>query len=89
MFFATGGVFAAWAARVPAFQDELALSPGELALAILGIEGGAVAGLPLGGALATRIGSRRSLRLGFAVYAAGMSPSPPPRASGGSPRRWR
>jgi predicted MFS family arabinose efflux permease len=72
VFFATGAVFASWAARIPAVQDRLELSPGELAVAILGIEGGAVLGLPLGGMLATRAGSRASLRLGFAVYAAGM-----------------
>ena len=41
-------------------------------MTILGIEGGAVLGLPLGGVLATRARSRRSLRLGFTVYAAGM-----------------
>jgi MFS family permease len=68
VFFITGGVFASWAARIPAVQERLDLSPGELALAILGIEGGAVAGLPAGGALVTRLGSRTSLRLGFAVY---------------------
>src|SRR5918995_1815929 len=72
VFFVTGGVFASWGARIPAVQDRLDLGPGELALAILGIEGGAVVGLPAGGALVTRLGSRSSLRLGFAGYAAGM-----------------
>jgi MFS family permease len=73
VFFLTGAVFASWAARVPAVQDRLGLSPGELAVAIVGIEGGAVLGLPLGGALAVRIGSRSSLRLGFAIYCCGMA----------------
>ena len=72
VFFVTGGVFASWGARIPAVQDRLDLSPGELAIAIVGIEGGAVIGLPAGGALATRLGSRRSLRLGFAVYCSAM-----------------
>jgi MFS family permease len=72
VFFVTGAVFASWAARIPAVQDRLGLSPGELAVAIVGIEGGAVVGLPLGGALASRAGSRSSLRLGFAVYCCGM-----------------
>jgi hypothetical protein len=49
-------------------QDRLQLSAGELALAVLAIEAGALLGLPGGAALVTRIGSRRSLRLGFAVF---------------------
>ena len=65
VFFITGGIFASWASRIPAVQERLDLSAGELAIAILGIEGGAVLGLPLGGALATRIGSRWTLRIGF------------------------
>src|SRR5918997_1752158 len=73
VFFVTGGVFASWGARTPAVQQALDLTPAELAVAILGIEGGAVIGLPAGGALAARIGSRRSLRLGFTVYCAGMA----------------
>jgi MFS family permease len=72
VFFATGGIFAAWGARTPAIQEELALSAGQLAIAILGIEGGAVFGLPLGGALTTRLGSRRTLRIGFVLDALGM-----------------
>ena len=63
VFFATGGIFASWASRIPAVQERLDLSAGELAIAILGIEGGAVLGLPLGGALTTRIGSRWTLRI--------------------------
>jgi predicted MFS family arabinose efflux permease len=72
VFFATGAIFASWASRTPAVQERLDLSAGELAIAILGIEGGAVLGLPLGGALATRIGSRWTLRIGFLLYPAGM-----------------
>jgi MFS family permease len=72
VFFATGLVFASWGARIPAVQDRLDLSPGELAIAVIGIEGGAILGLPVGGALATRIGSRPSLRIGFTLYATAM-----------------
>jgi len=73
VFFVTGGVFASWGARIPAVQDGLDLSAGELAVAILGIEGGAVLGLPLGGALSARLGSRTSLRVAFVAYAAAMT----------------
>src|SRR5215204_1910944 len=73
VFFVTGGVFASWGSRIPAVQEGLHLSPGELAIAIVGIEGGAVVGLPLGGALSVRLGSRTSLRLAFVAYGAAMT----------------
>jgi MFS family permease len=68
VFFMTGFVIAAWGTRIPAIQERLALSPGEFAVAVLGLEGGAVIGLPTGGALCSRLGSRLSLRIGFAIY---------------------
>jgi MFS family permease len=68
VFFVTGFVVAAWATRIPAVQERLGLSAGGLAVAVLGLEAGALVGLPAGGALVARLGSRRSLRLGFAVY---------------------
>jgi MFS family permease len=68
IFFMTGWVYAAWATRIPSIKEELGLSDGALALAILGLEAGAVVGLPVGGALVARTGSRRALQLGFATY---------------------
>lgn len=44
------------------------MQPGGLAVAVLGLEGGALVGLPAGAALVARLGSRASLRLAFAVY---------------------
>jgi MFS family permease len=72
IFFLTGAVFAAWSTRLPAIKEHLGLSDGALALAILGLEAGAVAGLPLGGALVARAGSRTALRLGFVAYPLGL-----------------
>jgi MFS family permease len=72
IFFLTGAVIAAWSTRLPAIQERLALSPGELGAAILGLEGGATAGLPAGGALVARVGSRTTLRLGVAAYPLGL-----------------
>jgi MFS family permease len=72
VFFVTGFVVAAWATRVPAVQERLGLSPGSFALAVLGLEGGALVGLPAGGGLVARVGSRPSLRVGFAVYPAAL-----------------
>src|SRR4051812_50051844 len=72
IFFLTGAVFAAWSTRLPAIKEHLGLSDGALAVAILGLEAGAVAGLPLGGALVARAGSRTALRASFAVYPLGL-----------------
>jgi MFS family permease len=72
IFFLTGAVFAAWSTRLPAIKQALGLSPGALAVAILGLEAGAIAGLPAGGALVARLGSRAALRLGFAGYPLGL-----------------
>ncbi len=71
-FCVTGAVAATYAGRVPAVQDRLLLSPGGLAVAALAIEGGALLGLPLGAALVGRWGSRRSTRVGCAVFAPGL-----------------
>jgi MFS family permease len=72
IFFMTGWVYAAWATRVPAIKDDLGLSDGELGLAILGLEAGAIVGLPAGGTLVARSGSRRALHIGFSMYPAAL-----------------
>jgi MFS family permease len=68
LFFLTGAVFATWAARIPSIQERLQLSAGELSVALVGIEAGAVVGLPGGGRIVARVGSAAALRLGFAVF---------------------
>jgi MFS family permease len=72
IFFMTGFVYAAWATRIPAIKADLDLSAGALGLAILGLEAGAIAGLPAGGALTARAGSRTALRTGFGAYPAAL-----------------
>jgi MFS family permease len=72
VFFLTGVIGGTWAARIPAVQERLDLSDGALGVALIGLEGGAVLGLPLGGALVATIGSRWSLRLGFAIWPVGL-----------------
>src|SRR5215208_614749 len=79
-FLVTGLVSASWAARIPAIQEQLGLVPSQLGVAVLALEAGAVAGLPLGGRLAARFGARAALRAGFTAYApalalAGLAPS--------------
>jgi MFS family permease len=72
IFFMTGWVYAAWATRIPAIKEELGLTDGALGLAIVGLEAGAIVGLPTGGALVARTGSRQALRIGFAIYPAAL-----------------
>jgi MFS family permease len=93
MFFVAGWLPAAWGTRVPAIKAELGLSAGALALGILGLEAGAVLGLPAGGALVARLGSRRALRLGFALFApgllaVGLAPSLPGLAAALAAMAW-
>ncbi|WP_078869406.1 MFS transporter [Streptomyces sp. NRRL B-1347] len=73
VFFVTGAAFATWAARVPAVQDRLDLSAGQLAVALVGLSGGAFVGLPLVGGLVARYGSRTVLCVGMAVYLAALA----------------
>ncbi|MFC5720961.1 MFS transporter [Streptomyces gamaensis] len=68
VFFVTGAAFATWAARVPAVQDRLDLSEGRLAVALVGLSGGAFLGLPLVGGLVARLGSRPVLFAGLTLY---------------------
>jgi MFS family permease len=72
VFFLTGAVFAAWSTRLPAIKEEVGLSDGALGIAILGLEAGAIAGLPAGGALVARAGSRAALRVAFVGYPLGL-----------------
>src|SRR4051794_23954192 len=72
-FFLTGAVFAAWASRLPAVQERAGLGAGGLAAVLMALNAGAIAGLAAGGALVTRIGSRAGLRIGFAVFPAGLA----------------
>src|ERR687894_2204083 len=60
-FLLTGVISASWASRVPAIKGGLSLSDGEFAIALLGLEAGAVVGLQLGGLVVPRTGSRKAL----------------------------
>jgi MFS family permease len=71
IFLLNGLLYGAWAARIPAVRERLALSDGELGLALACIPLGAIAAMPLAGALAAHTGSRRATRLAFAVACLG------------------
>ena len=67
-FLLTGIIFATWASRVPAIKGGLDLSDGRFAVALLGLEAGAVLGLQLGGFIVPRVGSRRALTTSLVVF---------------------
>jgi MFS family permease len=68
VFFVNGVVFATWAVRIPAVQERLDLSPGALGVVLLALAGGAMAALPLSGALVVRYGSRRVIRAALIIF---------------------
>ena len=72
-FLLTGIVSASWASRLPAINDGLDLSDGKIAIALLGLEAGAVLGLQLGGLVVPRTGSRRALTASLALFSCALS----------------
>jgi MFS family permease len=67
VFFFNGLLFGSWAARIPAVSERLDLSHGELGVVLAFLPVGAIVAMPLAGALAARVGSRRATRLAFAA----------------------
>jgi predicted MFS family arabinose efflux permease len=67
-FLLTGVISASWASRVPAIKNDLGLSDGRFAIALLGLEAGAVLGLQLGGLVVPRTGSRRALTASLLAF---------------------
>jgi MFS family permease len=72
VFLVCGAAFATWAARVPAAQERLGLTDGELALGLFGLAAGSVLAMLAAGPIITMIGSRRSSIAGTAVLCAGL-----------------
>jgi predicted MFS family arabinose efflux permease len=73
VFGVCGAAFATWAARVPAAQHRLGLTPGQLAIALFGLAAGSVITLAGSGALITRLGSRSGAGAGSALLALGLA----------------
>jgi MFS family permease len=73
-FLLTGFVFATWAARIPALKTDLGLTDPQLAIALVGLNAGAVVGLQLGSVVVTRFGSRRTLLVALPVFAGALLP---------------
>lgn len=72
VFAGCGAAFGTWLARVPAVQDRLALTTGQLAVGLFGLAAGSVGALLVAGALITRIGSRAAAVSGAMVLCGGL-----------------
>jgi predicted MFS family arabinose efflux permease len=71
-FLLTGFVFASFASRVPAVKEGLGVSDGQLALAFVGLNAGAIVGLQFGGIVVPRTGSRPALTTSLLAFASGL-----------------
>ncbi len=58
MFFANGALMANWLSRIPQIQANLAMSEGQLGLALMGLAVGVLTALTMAGGLIARFGSR-------------------------------
>ncbi|NIH82748.1 MFS transporter [Amycolatopsis viridis] len=72
VFAVCGAAFGTWLARVPAVQERLGLSTGQLAAGLFGLAAGSVVALLVAGALITRTGSRAATLLGAVVLCGGL-----------------
>lgn len=73
VFGVCGAAFATWAARVPAVQHRLGLTPGQLAVGLFGLAAGSVIALVSASVLISRIGSRAAAMSGSAVLCLGLT----------------
>lgn len=64
MFFANGALFANWLSRIPQIQANLAMSEGQLGLALMGLAVGVLTALSIAGGLIARFGSRAVTAVG-------------------------
>jgi MFS family permease len=62
-------VFGTWAARIPAIKTDLGLTNGQLAVALVTLNGGAVIGLQAGAWIVDRLGSRTAVSLALPSFA--------------------
>lgn len=72
--FSLAGIgFSAVASRVPDIRDAYDVGPGQLGIILLALSVGAVAGLPVAGRIAARIGQANTVRLGLLLACLGLT----------------
>ncbi|GAB2694145.1 MFS transporter [Kitasatospora kifunensis] len=73
VFAVHGAVTGSFATRIPALQDRLQLSPGELGLALVMPAVGASLAMPLAGRVTHRLGARAAIRLLLALWCSALA----------------
>lgn len=76
VFLLHGLIFVTWVCRIPAAQQDLRLSPGQLGLVLLSASAGSLVAMPTAGWLVARYGSRRLTQLSSLAFAAALLPLP-------------
>lgn len=72
--FAINGMgFATWSSRIPAIKQDLGLDPAGLGALLMCVSVGAMVGLPVAGAITSRIGARRTILAGLATFTVGLA----------------
>jgi len=94
VFFLNGFIFGSWAARIPAVRDRVGLSDGELGIALACGAIGSIVAMPLAGARAARVGSRRATRvalglMSLAIAVVALAPSLPALCALTIPSSWK
>jgi predicted MFS family arabinose efflux permease len=70
LFLANGALLATWVSRLPAMQSARGLSHGQIGLALLAMAAGAFISMPISGAWAERLGTRRICGVAGLAYCA-------------------
>jgi MFS family permease len=76
VFLINGSYVGAWATRIPAIRDRLDLGDGQLGLGLGCVALGAIVAMPIAGALAARLGSRRATRVATVLASLGTAVLP-------------
>jgi hypothetical protein len=63
VFILNGFALGGWGARIPAIQEHVGVGPGGLAVPLAALAAGALLAMPVAGRAASRLGSRRMVRL--------------------------
>lgn len=69
LFFLTGLCFASWASRIPAIQQKLGMSDGELGGLLLSLPVGSMLSMPVAGWMVSKYGSRTVVMIAGLLYA--------------------
>lgn len=73
VFFVQALTFGSWLPRIPEVQQALGVDHAGLALGLIGLPVGTLMSLPIAGRLATRLGARKIIIIGFVLFLAAVT----------------